>query len=127
MIDLTSESLYYDSMDDLQIEALKVKVQSMLRELEAELHASAGDEAVVTLDTSIGRLSRMDAMQQQQMALELKRRKEQYRLRLENALKRIDQGTYGRCGRCKGPITAERLEIQPDAVLCVRCAAPKYR
>ena len=125
MIDLTSESLYYDSMDDLQIEALKVKVQSLLRELEAELHASAGDEAVVTLDTSIGRLSRMDAMQQQQMALELKRRKEQYRLRLENALKRIDQGTYGRCGRCKGPITAERLEIQPDAVLCVRCAVPK--
>ena len=125
MIDLTSESLYYESMDDLQIEALKVKVQSLLRELEAELHASAGDEEVVTLDTSIGRLSRMDAMQQQQMALELKRRKEQYRLRLENALKRIDQGTYGRCGRCKGPITAERLEIQPDAVLCVRCAAPK--
>ena len=33
----------------------------------------------------------MDAMQQQQMALELKRRKEQYRLRLENALKRMDQ------------------------------------
>ena len=125
MIDLTSESLYYESMDDLQIEALKVKVQSLLRELEAELHASAGDEEVVTLDTSIGRLSRMDAMQQQQMALELKRRKEQYRLRLENALKRIDEGTYGRCGRCKGPITAERLEIQPDAVLCVRCAAPK--
>ena len=51
-------------MDDSQIETLEVKVQSMLRELEAELHASAGDEAVVTLDTSIGRLSRMDAMQQ---------------------------------------------------------------
>jgi DnaK suppressor protein len=112
-------------MDASQIKALKEKVQAMLKELEAELHASAGDEAVVTLDTSIGRLSRMDAMQQQQMALELKRRKEQYRLRLENALKRMDQGTYGRCGRCKGPITAERLEIQPDAVLCVHCAAPK--
>ena len=97
-----------------------------ISELELESESTRADRATVTLDQqSVGRLSRMDAMQQQQMALELKRRKEQYRLRLENALKRMDQGTYGRCGRCRGLITAERLEIQPDAVLCVRCAAPK--
>ena len=66
----------------------------------------------------------MDAMQQQ-MPLELKRRKEQYRLRPEKALKRTDQGTYGRCGRFKGSIAAERLELQPDALLCIHSAAPK--
>ena len=64
----------------------------------------------------------MDAMQQQQMALELKRRKEQCRLRLENALQRMDQEPT--VGVDRGLITAERLEIQPDAG-CVRCAAPK--
>ncbi len=102
------------------------RIEAEIAELRTLSDSSKQSRAPVTPDQqSVGRLSRMDAMQQQQMALELKRRKEQYRLRLENALKRIDQGTYGRCGRCKGLITAERLEIQPDAVLCVRCAAPK--
>ena len=79
-------------------------------------------EKVVELDTSIGRLSRMDAMQSQQMALELRRRREQQLLRVQNALKRMNRGTYGVCGKCRAPMPEERLEIQPEAVLCVRCS-----
>ena len=77
---------------------------------------------MVQLDTSIGRLSRMDAMQNQQMALELRRRQEQQLQRIANALKRMDKGTYGLCGKCKQPIAEDRLEVSPDVVMCVRCA-----
>ena len=114
-----------DALSPEQETELQQALERLDRELEESLSVSGESAKTVDLDEPIGRLSRMDAMQQQQMALELKRRKEQYRLRLENALKRMDQGTYGRCRRCRGLITAERLEIQPDAVLCVRCAAPK--
>ena len=99
------------------------KLLALETELEEALEGDKKDgEKVVELDTSIGRLSRMDAMQSQQMALELRRRREQQLLRVQNALKRMNRGTYGVCGKCRAPMPEERLEIQPEAVLCVRCS-----
>lgn len=97
-----------------------------MEELEAELREAvegrADATAPVELDTSIGRLSRMDAIQSQQMALGLKARQHQALLRVRNALQAARDGTYGQCRRCRGPIAIERLEAQPDAVLCMNCA-----
>ena len=105
-----------------RLEYFRDKLLSLVDELEKELEGEKREsEKVVQLDTSIGRLSRMDAMQSQQMALELRRRKEQQLLRAQNALKRIKRGTYGLCGKCRQPMPDDRLEIQPDAVLCVNC------
>ena len=92
------------------------------KEIQATLEASKEASGVVELDPAIGRLSRMDAMQNQQMALELRRRQEQQLQRIANALKRMDQNRYGFCGRCKQPIAEERLEVSPDVVMCVKCA-----
>ncbi len=39
------------------------------------------------------------------------------------ALEKLDDGTYGLCDRCGGPIPDERLEARPWSVLCVRCAS----
>ena len=100
----------------------KERIHCLYEEIKDDLNKNNDGEKVVELDSSIGRLSRMDAMQGQQIALELRRRKEQHLMRLDSALARIRKGTYGTCGRCKKPINAERLEVQPDAVLCVQCA-----
>lgn len=40
---------------------------------------------------------------------------------IEEALKRLDAGTYGVCEMCEKPIRKERLEAVPFARLCVRC------
>jgi len=40
---------------------------------------------------------------------------------VERALPKMDAGTYGACERCGGPISAERLEALPWAVLCIDC------
>tara|TARA_B100000676_G_scaffold99626_1_gene99474 strand:- start:1268 stop:1597 length:330 start_codon:yes stop_codon:yes gene_type:complete len=98
------------------------KLLGMQADIEDDLNANKSASDVVELDTAIGRLSRMDAMQGQQMALELRRRQEQQLQRINNALKRMDQGRYGLCGKCKKPITEERLELAPDVVMCVKCA-----
>lgn len=47
--------------------------------------------------------------------------------RIDNALARIHEGTYGICMACGEPIPAERLEILPYATLCVRCQAKQER
>jgi DnaK suppressor protein len=37
------------------------------------------------------------------------------------ALRRMDEGTYGRCARCSATIGIERLEILPQAAICMMC------
>ncbi len=70
----------------------------------------------------IGRLSRMDALQQQAMSLEQnRRRKEQIRC-INAALNRIENDDYGWCQDCGEEINQKRLEIDPAAAYCIRCA-----
>jgi len=42
---------------------------------------------------------------------------------IDEALARLDRGSYGACERCGGPIGAERLAARPVARLCIRCAS----
>ena len=109
-------------MEQQQQESFRAKLKELAKELEEDLAANQDSTKTVELDTSIGRLSRMDAMQSQQMALELRRRQQNQLKRVESAIQRIDKGTFGKCGRCHKEITHERLEVQPDAVVCVQCA-----
>jgi len=109
-------------MDVDRLAYFRKRLEELEREIREDMDANPEDSGVVELDSSIGRLSRMDALQNQQMALELKRRQENQLLRIENAFKRLDKGQYGLCGKCKKPIEEERLEVFPDTVTCVRCA-----
>jgi DnaK suppressor protein len=47
--------------------------------------------------------------------------------RVERALAKLDEGTYGTCDGCGGPIAPKRLEAMPDSTLCVECAAAERR
>ncbi|MCS7040352.1 MAG: TraR/DksA C4-type zinc finger protein [Anaerolineae bacterium] len=46
---------------------------------------------------------------------------------VEDALRAMERGTYGICERCGKPIPPERLEVKPDATLCVTCQAEVER
>ena len=87
--------------------------------------AATGDEAaaVVELDQSkVGRLSRVDAMQAQAMAQATANRRALKLRRIQTALERIDAGEYGRCQNCDEEIPLKRLEVDPAALHCIRCA-----
>ena len=109
-------------MDVDRLAYFRKRLEDLEQEIREDMNANPEDSGVVELDSSIGRLSRMDALQNQQMALELKRRQENQLLRIENAFKRLAKGQYGLCGKCKKPIEENRLEVFPDMVTCVRCA-----
>lgn len=42
---------------------------------------------------------------------------------IDAALRRLDDGTYGRCARCGQPIAPARLAARPTATMCIRCAS----
>jgi len=43
-------------------------------------------------------------------------------IRTERALAKLEEGTYGSCDACGGPIAPARLRAMPDGVLCLACA-----
>ena len=85
---------------------------------------SASDRAPVALDQdSVGRLSRIDAMQVQAMALAAQRRRAAERIRIDAALTRIEQGDFGYCIRCGDEIPPGRLNHDPSVTQCLPCAS----
>ncbi|MDP3908465.1 TraR/DksA C4-type zinc finger protein [Novosphingobium sp.] len=92
-------------------------------ELREEDRISAADRAPVTLDQeSVGRLSRIDAMQVQAMALAQARRRQSEQAAIEAALRRIDADEFGSCLKCGEPIARARLEHNPSVATCIDCA-----
>ncbi|MEM1298947.1 MAG: TraR/DksA C4-type zinc finger protein [Pseudomonadota bacterium] len=93
-------------------------------ELRAAEGATEADRAPVELDQqSVGRLSRMDAMQQQAMAAAQSRRRAGRLRAIEAALRRMAVDEYGWCEECGDAIPLGRLELDPCAPKCVGCAA----
>lgn len=83
---------------------------------------SAESRKPVELDqTSIGRLSRMDALQGQAMQLETERRHGVERQRIEAALERIEDGNFGYYIVCDEDIAIKRLENDPSVPNCIDC------
>lgn len=108
-------------LTDAEIEALAARLRAIERELRATLDTASDRTAPVELTTAQGRVSRMDAMQQQQMALAERRRHEARLGGVEAALRRVADEEYGWCTRCGEPIGLRRLQVKPEGPLCLAC------
>lgn len=75
----------------------------------------------VQLEESIGRLSRMDAIQQQQVALNSKKQILNNLEQVEQALNRLEEGEFGICLICEEEIDERRLKAKPEAPFCISC------
>ncbi|WP_271079240.1 TraR/DksA C4-type zinc finger protein [Aurantiacibacter sp. MUD61] len=84
--------------------------------------SAEGREPVTLQQDSVGRLSRMDAMQQQAMAQAEERRRSAERARIKAAFARLDEGEWGYCAKCGEEIAAGRLSNDPSVARCVGCA-----
>ena len=110
-------------MHDHEATTFRQRLETLRRELIDTAESSREASQPVKLDqASVGRLSRMDAMQGQAMALESRRRREQLLRRVVAALSRLDSGDYGYCLDCDEEIATRRLETDPAAALCIACA-----
>ena len=113
-----------DAPPGVDAEAMRGRLLAVREALLAASADSAASRDPVELDqASVGRLSRMDAMQQQAMALATERRRASALARIDAALSRLETGEYGWCARCGEAVAPGRLALDPATPTCVACAA----
>jgi DnaK suppressor protein len=107
----------------VNLEQARALLDTRKSELESEQAAGEDDRAPVELDqSSVGRVSRMDAIQGREMALASARRRATELEKIEAAFRRLDAGEYGNCVKCGEEIGDKRLALDPAAAMCVKCA-----
>lgn len=101
---------------------LEVQAREVIETLEQEIEAHQHDRPPEKLNGSEGRLSRQDTLLSHEMGKEAQRRRQQRLQELQEAIARMDAGTYGNCTACEGEIQYERLRVLPESMLCGDCA-----
>ena len=109
-----------DDFSDEFVTRQKQRLLDMRQELDEQGVHNKDATSTVELDqTKVGRLSRMDAIQAQEMAKETERRRLAQIKRVDAALKRIEDDEYGYCMVTGKPIDKKRLELDPAAPTAV--------
>jgi DnaK suppressor protein len=105
------------------IQELREELERQLARLERSMAVTEEAVRPVQLDQqAVGRLSRMDSLQNQHMSRNLQEREQVRYGAIRAALKRMDEGSYGICTGCGGEIEAGRLFVVPEAEHCPGCA-----
>lgn len=114
---------HIQEMNETDLDRYAAQIEQMLHRLTEDNELGRDGQAVVSLDQqSVGRLSRMDALQNQAMAKAQQQLRDQQKQRLLAAWRRIDEGEFGYCVDCGVEIAAKRLELDPAVFKCISCA-----
>ena len=110
-----------NELSDKQVEERRRALQALKAELERSLKTTREGTKPVELDEPIGRLTRMDAIQQQHMSAAGRRSLDLRLKQVLQALNLIENGEYGACRKCEDPIGVARLTARPESPYCLDC------
>ncbi len=111
-------------LTETQIADFRDELERQLAKLEKSMTVT--DEALKTVELdqgAVGRLSRMDSLQNQSLAKGLRERESVRLALIQEGLRRLDAGTFGICTTCGGSIAAERLFVFPESGTCAGCGS----
>ena len=111
-----------EELDTKTLSTLRNLLLKMVKDLDEQLSISKSAAGIVTLDqTSVGRVSRIDAMQQQSMAVSTREKSRRRLKNVKQAINSMNSGDYGYCKKCDELISTPRLMAQPEAKFCLSC------
>ena len=106
-----------------QIEELRSELLRLKKKMERSMRTTAQAMKPVELDQgAVGRLSRMDSLQNQGLTRNLQERETARYGQIITSLKRIEEGTFGVCVSCGRQIPFERLFVFPETPTCAQCS-----
>jgi DnaK suppressor protein len=107
-------------MDPKELENFRIRLQGLLADLEGEVSETVTgmrSDAEPFPDPN----DRASLESDRNLTLRIRDRERKLRSKIEEALARIDDGTFGICETCGEPIGLKRLEARPVTTLCVAC------
>lgn len=102
---------------------LKKKIEEEIIKSEKDIIEIEKLTQPITPENSIGRISRMDAINNKSVMEAALRTKKSKLTKLKIAITKIDDTNFGLCAMCNQPIQPKRLMFMPESTRCVRCAA----
>jgi len=109
-------------MEQLDKKALKIKILEEISKTEKDILNLKDLTAPISPENAVGRISRMDAINNKSVNEASLRQTEEKFTKLQRALEKIDDPNFGICVRCENPIPLGRIMLMPQAVKCVNCA-----
>ena len=111
-------------MNDAELNRFKTLLLQQRDTLMASQQLGQSATETLALDqSSVGRVSRIDAIQSQSMTIETTRLRQQQLRQITTAIAMIESGDHGFCTECHAEIDVKRLSIDPAAMQCVPCAS----
>lgn len=101
---------------------LKKKILELIDKYEHDIKETEKMTQPISPENSLGRVSRMDAINNKSVMEASLRNKISKRNKLKLALTQIDKEGFGICLNCKKPINPKRLMFMPESTKCIRCA-----
>ncbi|MEX0721092.1 MAG: TraR/DksA C4-type zinc finger protein [Balneolaceae bacterium] len=108
-------------MTEAEKKKLSEIIENQIEELKSDITELIELTKPIPLDASIGRISRMDAINNKTINESSLREKKKMLQRLEKALENIDSKDFGICTKCRKEIPFGRLEYMPHTTRCVQC------
>lgn len=104
-----------------QLGQIRCALERTLSRLERNMEVNGNGRPPELDQSAVGRLSRIEALQNQGFTRGLQERERVQLAQVMDALKRLEDGCYGVCTSCHGPVGFERLMVFPEARHCTRC------
>ena len=109
-------------MTTAEKDALREKINETLAQLEQKMVLLEDNIKPIAPENSLGRVSRMDAINNKGVAEAAHRQAKRKMAKLKIALTKIDEPNFGNCDNCSNPINPKRLMFMPESTRCIRCA-----
>ena len=109
-------------MKQEELKKLAKEIKSLITQLKKEISDLEDSTAPISPENSIGRISRMDAINNKSVVEASLRNRKKKLSKLQLALAKINTPGFGLCTSCKQTINPKRLMLLPESVKCIKCA-----
>lgn len=103
-------------------QTLKMKIEELIVKYEHDISETEKMTQPISPENSLGRVSRMDAINNKSVMEASLRNKISKRNKLKMALTQIDKAGFGICNNCNRQINPKRLMFMPESTRCIKCA-----
>ncbi len=101
----------------------RLKLEEEIRKTEIQIEELKEQTKPIPPENSLGRITRMDAINNKSVAEASLRRSKRKMSRLNSSLVKLDDPDFGRCAVCSDKIPVQRLMVLPESAHCINCAA----